>query len=191
MEGYGGHMEVVGVYVWLQGGSEPLPSSICHQLRLLLPLQVGGETKSRLGRQRVSFSQFLPLLFLNFFSFYHLNKGENHHLLRSCTYRWFPVTAKHTVAGSEQEEVKWGWEWAWWISLFDVCVEMKNSRGSSSSSSSLSHSFTLSHSFDQEKVHESYAGCKMCLLKAKGLSGPRPICPFQTRNVYFCYFLLL
>lgn len=81
-------MEVVGGYVWLQGGSEPLPSSICHQLRLLLPLQVGGETKSRLGRLRVSFSQFLLLLFPIFFpSFYHLNKGKHHRLLRACTYR--------------------------------------------------------------------------------------------------------
>ena len=58
--------------------------------------------------------------------------------------------------------MKWGWEWVWWISLFHVCAEMKNSRGASSSSSSL-----LSHSFSRENECESRAGCKTHLLKAK------------------------
>lgn len=146
-------------------------------------------------RQRVSFSQFLLLPSSIFFLFYHLNKGEHHHSLRSCTYRWFPVTAKHTVTGSEREEVKWGWERVWWISLFDVCVEMKNSRGSSSSSLHVSHSFTLSHSFDQEKVHESYTGCKMCLLKAKDclVCGPSALFKqeMSTFVIFYCCNLWL
>lgn len=132
-----------------------------------MPLQVGAETKSRLRRQRVSFPQFLLLLSSMFLLFF-FKIWEGIIICSAPAHcRWFPVTAKHTETCSEQEEVKWGWELAWWISLFDVRAEMKSSRGSSSSSFSPSPSFTLSHSFHREKVDESHAVCKMCLLKAK------------------------
>lgn len=53
--------------MWLQGGSEPQwLLAFCHQLRLLMLLQVGGETKSQL--LLVLFSMF-SLFFLSSFKY--------------------------------------------------------------------------------------------------------------------------
>lgn len=137
-------------------------------LRLQMPLQAGGETKSGLKRHTyvlilACFCAISP----HPFSFLFFIQMES--TIICLGLRWFSVTAKLTATGSQRER-----ERVQWISLFDVLL------------------LCLSHSSIYHLIHSAW-GLSNVSSQSKGPSSLKPICAFQMSAfvMFYCRNLWL